>query len=86
MAGPSDREYLAFRCIVAALALIPISAGASGGVLGLSFPGFELNAGLMSSSFFVSYMVAALSGARQVPTRESLERRGSFLDECHTAR
>ncbi len=39
-----DRSQLVFRCIVAVLALIPISAGAAGVLLGLSFPGFELEA------------------------------------------
>ena len=58
-----ERELLAFRCIVAVLALIPISAGAAGLVFGLSFPGFEFevaNADAASHFRFLSGIFLAM--------------------------
>jgi hypothetical protein len=43
MAAQPNRSVLAFRIIVAVLALIPIGAGAAGMVYGLSFPGFDVS-------------------------------------------
>jgi len=39
------QSLVAFRLVVAVLALIPITAGAAGVMFGLSFPGFDLDAG-----------------------------------------
>jgi hypothetical protein len=58
-----DQQLLAFRCIVAVLALIPIGAGAVGVVMGLSFPGFELttqNADAASHFRFLSGIFLAM--------------------------